>query len=360
MDACPHRNRRLLFLAMYPVDRENKAAVVRIRALRSAFEERLGDALIFVAGDMRARRRELRRLMRSGDWRTIDDVYVEAHSTSAGLADLVALRKLKRHAKNITIYVRDAYPLFRDLAVHRGPRAFFVHLAFRVSLAVYRSVATRLGFPSRGLADAVAAGDPRVIILPPGMHATAASTPSVDGRFLLVGGSAGIANGVDLFVEAARRRPNARFVWCGQKRYTDAIGDWSLPSNFERVEWDRDGIVRELDSVKAFLIPRQVTPYTNLCVPIKLMDYMSWQRPIIATRCTETAAILADTGMGFVVDGTVDGLTQGIDRVDAMDATELAAFTARAEAAHANYAWSVLAERILGTFPDDRATSATP
>lgn len=353
-----HRNRRLLFLAMYPVDRENKAAVVRIRALRSAFEAKRGDDLIFISGDMRSRRRALRSFMRGNAWRAIDDVYVEAHSTSAAVTDLLALRQLKRHGKNITIYVRDAYPLFADLEVHRGPGACLVKLAFRVSLAVYRSVATHLGFPSRGLADAVAAGDPRVIILPPGMHHSAPAPAAVNGRYLLVGGSAGVANGVDILVEAARRRPDARFVWCGQKRYTDAIRDWHLPPNFETVEWDRDEILRELDSIKAFLIPRQVTPYTNLCVPIKLMDYISWKRPIIATPCTETAAILSDTNMGFVVDGTADGLVAGIDRVDAMDAAALAEFSTRSEAAYARYAWTVLAERILSTFPGSPSTSA--
>jgi glycosyltransferase involved in cell wall biosynthesis len=50
-------------------------------------------------------------------------------------------------------------------------------------------------------------------------------------------------------------------------------------------------------------------------MPIKLFDYMSFGRPIVATRCRDMAALVNELEVGLVVDDTVDGLAQGIIRL---------------------------------------------
>ena len=338
---------QLLVLGMYPIDVPNKAAAVRIRALLDEFETLMPGRVTAVCGSMRDRSRRLREFRRSGGEKTIDWVYVEPHSTAAGPADLLALRRFHRAGKSIITYIRDAYPMYDSLDLYPGLKGLMVKLTFRISFHVYRTTSQRLGFPSAGLAEGMGFRGVDHLLLPPGTHAMDVPAPPPKGAFLLVGGSAWAANGLDLYVAAARARPDNTFIWCAQPRYSNAVASWDLPGNFRIENWDRDGIIRNLGQVTALVIPRDVTPYMNLAVPIKLMDSLAWARPIVSTRCTETARILADTGSGILVDDTTDGLLQGIDTVVQMGPAELAEYRSRSAAAAQRYSWKALAQKIL-------------
>jgi glycosyltransferase involved in cell wall biosynthesis len=332
---------------MYPIETPNKAAAVRIRALLDEFEKLTPGGTDHICGTIPQRRRRIRELWRAGKDHDIDRVYVESHSTSASEADLLALRCLRRAGKRIVTYIRDAYPLYDSLDMYPPLKSFAYKLAFRISYGAYDRYSDRLGFPSRGLADALGVDSSRALLLPPGMQDIEVAAPGSDGAFLLVGGSAGAANGVDNYVDAARARPETTFIWCAQPRYLEELATWDLPGNFRTVSWHRDEIMRNLGDVKAFVIPRQVTPYMDLAVPIKLMDYLSWARPIIATRCVETARILSETGSGIPVDDTAEGLLKGIDAVNAMTAGQLGEYRELTREATRNYSWEALARKIL-------------
>jgi glycosyltransferase involved in cell wall biosynthesis len=332
---------------MYPIARPNKAAAVRIRALLDEFEKLMPGRVDHVCGTISERRRAFREFWREGRDREVDRVYVESHSTSASEADLLALRRLRRAGKRIVTYVRDAYPLYDSLDMYPGVRSLVYKVAFRISYGAYDRYSDRLGVPSRGLADALGVDAARALLLPPGMQDVDVAAPAHDGAFLLVGGSAGAANGVDIYVDAARARPDTSFIWCAQPRYLDALASWDLPANFRTVSWDRAEIIRNLDRVKAFVLPRQVTPYMDLAVPIKLMDYLSWSRPIVSTRCAETTRILGETGSGIPVDDTAQGLLRGIDTVNAMTVEQLSRYRELTHQAAQSYSWEALARRVL-------------
>jgi glycosyltransferase involved in cell wall biosynthesis len=109
------------------------------------------------------------------------------------------------------------------------------------------------------------------------------------------------------------------------------------------------------------VIPFRITPYTNLAVPLKLMDYLGFGKPIVATACEETARILEPAGAGLVVPDRPEALAAAIVSVlrDESLAAELSRH-ARALAEQPEMGWDARAETVLGTILPRPRGSARP
>jgi glycosyltransferase involved in cell wall biosynthesis len=103
-----------------------------------------------------------------------------------------------------------------------------------------------------------------------------------------------------------------------------------------------------LGPARACVIPRGLNPYSDLAVPLKLMDYLSFGKPIIATDAAETASILERSGAGLVVDETPDALAAAIERVlSEPGLADRLASRARAFATLPGSTWDARASKIL-------------
>lgn len=102
-----------------------------------------------------------------------------------------------------------------------------------------------------------------------------------------------------------------------------------------------------LPEVLASVSPRRRSPYNDLAVPIKVMEYLSYERPLIVTDCTEQARIVTESGAGVAVPDTVAGLAEGILRVATAHEAQLDAWSSAAGRAAEKHSWSNLTRRIL-------------
>jgi glycosyltransferase involved in cell wall biosynthesis len=99
--------------------------------------------------------------------------------------------------------------------------------------------------------------------------------------------------------------------------------------------------------VLATITPRRKTPYNDLAVPIKVMEYLGYRRPLIVTDTTETAEVVRGAGCGVVVPDTVQGLADGIAAVAEAPADQLLRWGEAARTAAVANSWDVRATRIL-------------
>ena len=95
------------------------------------------------------------------------------------------------------------------------------------------------------------------------------------------------------------------------------------------------------------LDPTYAAAYNDLAVPIKVLEYLGYARPLIVTDTEETTAIVRRADAGVVVLDTVDGLRGGIAQVWGADAQQLNAWAANARAAAGANSWGVRADLIL-------------
>jgi glycosyltransferase involved in cell wall biosynthesis len=333
---------------MYPLDRGRWGPTVRIGHLRDALRERV--RLDVVAGDRGERRGRLWRYAVGGRLRGLDGIYVENSSTLPSETDVAFLALARALRIPVVTYVRDAQYLFEEYYAATSIRRRVARALFLPAVRLLRAVSSRTGYPSRGLATAV--GDPRPdpLLLAPGSPPVVDVPRSPAARSLLfVGGMRYAAHGLDLLVGAVELVRSA-----GHDVEVVSVSRPGEEPTLPRPEWMRveraegDEIHRLLPEVIATIQPRVCTPYNDLAVPIKVMEYLSYGRPLIVTDCAEQARIVREADAGVVADDRHDALAEAILRVLSAEPAQLDAWSANAAAAARTAAWTVRADRIVG------------
>jgi glycosyltransferase involved in cell wall biosynthesis len=341
---------RVLLLAMYRLDSDRTGPMVRIGAVRGSLARLV--SLDLVTGTRTARSWELLRYALSGRLRRLAGIYVESSSSLPGPADLVFLALARALGVPVLTYVRDAYQLFPEYYPLTSLHRRISQVAFLPTFRTLARLSSVVAFPSRGLARAVLGNGDRArsaALLPPG--ARLPNVPPLDTaarEILYVGSLAHDASGGQLLLaamERARERVHDLRLIC-------VIPEGQVPRDprpawLELVRGGDAEIVGRLPRVLATVAPRLRTPYNDLAVPIKVLEYLGYGRPLIVTDATETAAIVEAAGCGVVVPATTEGLASGIASLAEAEPAQLRQWSSAALRAAAANSWDARAERIL-------------
>ena len=337
---------------MYPLDRGMWGATVRISHLRDELA-RLTE-LDVVAGYRGARRWALLRYAFRGRMRGLVGIYVENSTTLPSETDIAFLALAKALGIPVLVYVRDAQYLFAEYYAARSPKRWLARAAFMPAIRLLRAVASRVAYPSSGLAAATGDRAAHPLLLPPGAPRPI-EIPRSDGArtLLFVGGMRYPVHGYDLLVDAVeqvRSGGDEVDVVCVARPGEEPPEP--RPPWLQVVHGAADEIRALLPATIATIQPRRRSPYNDLAVPIKVMEYLAYGRPLIVTDCTEQARIVNDAGAGVVVRDEAEHLADGIRRVVRATPVELDGWSANAHAAAAANGWDERARRvvdILGT-----------
>lgn len=340
------RRPRLLLYAMYDPTSQDSAPKVRIRLIGDALL-RQGDVQL-LAGGRKARVFAGLRWLASHGMGSVDAVYVESSSSAATPFDLAFLAWARLRGRPVGVYFRDAYQRFRWLYPLQRRRQAIADLLWRVSLPLLSRVADVQYCPSRGLARVL--GLPDAVLLPPGTDSRLPFLGPGDQRLVAAITTLGTAGGLSLLVDAIRlvrvSRPDVRLMIIGGHGERPA----GLPDWVEVVVSDRDNLPRVLAPARVCVISLPITPYSDLAVPVRLMDYLAMGKPIVSTASAETRAAIADTGAALLAADRPRELAAAIGRVldDPALAMGLAA-RARSLAESDAWAWDARATRIIET-----------
>jgi glycosyltransferase involved in cell wall biosynthesis len=341
---------RVLLLAMYRLDAPASGPLVRIGAVREALSKRV--RLDLVAGTRTGRSWAMLRYAIGGRLRRLAGIYVESSSTLPGPADLLFLALARALGVRVVTYVRDAYQLFPEYYPVTSLRRRISRAAFVPVFRALGRVSNVVAFPSRGLAEAVLGEGDRsqaAALLPPGARVPDAPALDPAARAILyVGSLAHLASGGALLVAAMERArgrvPELRLI-CVLPEVDDA--PQPHPDWLEMVRGGDDEIMALLPRVLATVTPRLRTPYNDLAVPIKVLEYLGYARPMVVTDATETARIVEAAGCGVVVPATVEGLADGIASVAGASPAQLAGWGDAARMAAETNSWDTRAQQIL-------------
>jgi glycosyltransferase involved in cell wall biosynthesis len=339
------RRPRILLLSMYPLDRGMWGATTRITQIRDALA-RIAD-LEVISGTRGARAGVLAR--RIGSLRRLDGIYVESSTTLPGPADLAFLALARAQRIPVLTYVRDAQQLFSEYDRAWTLKERLSRRVFLPALRILMRLSTHVAYPSRGLARAIKRDARDPILLPPGARLAPAVAPDPDARALLfVGPMNRPTHGAELLVSAveeARRRGAAVELISISRPGEELPGE--APSWLHRELADGTDIERFLPRVMASITPRLRSPYNDLSVPIKVLEYLGYGRPLIVTDTGETAAIVREAGCGVVAPDTVDGLAEAIHAVATATVEQRAAWGQAARRAAERNSWDERARQVV-------------
>ncbi len=332
---------------MYPLDQGLWGATARITHLRSALSE-LAE-LEVIAGHRAERRVPLVRFAWSGRLRGLDGIYVENSSTLPSETDIAFLALARALGIPVLTYVRDAQYLFDEYYVATTLKRRAAKALFLPAIRLLRRVSSRTAYPSRGLAAAVHDSLPEPLLLPPGSPAPVMVPRNDDaGTLLFVGGMRYAAHGLNLLIGSVERVRAA-----GHHLSVIVVSRPGEEPPEPRPAWMRvvhasgAGIHALLPEVIATIQPRLRSPYNDLAVPIKVMEYLSYGRPLVVTDCLEQARVVREADAGIVVQDTVDEMAAGLERLLRADAAELDRWSMNAVAAAERSSWTQRATQVV-------------
>ena len=352
----------VLFLAMCALDYINKGPQVRIWSLLQAMRETA--TIAFISGERRERRRATLDYLRGSSLDDITGLYVENSTSWAITTDFALMLACKRRHIPVVTYIRDAYPLFpetmREIPMHKR---IVSSLLWRLSMVGYFRLSDRLAFQSQSFAnlfqDLPAS---RKIILEPAANILTPPSISPDANAILYTGNASSPRfGVEMLVQAAEiARRDIPYLKC--LLVCHGLPPKILYQNRPWVEVSSqksDDIPALLSSTRVVVNPLRQATYHHLQMPIKVMNYLSYGRPMLVTPCREIARFVEENQLGLVVDDNPESMAEGIRRLFTADLDELNRMGQNAlRAVREKHSWRHRAQQILGTFEEIRRRDA--
>jgi glycosyltransferase involved in cell wall biosynthesis len=332
---------------MYPLDRGVWGPIARITHLRDELSRLV--VLDVIAEDRGPRRGLLLRYAFTGRLRGLAGIYVENSSTLPSETDLAVLGLARLLGIRVVTYVRDAQYLFDEYYAATTLKRRVARALFVPAISLLRAVSSRAGYPSTGLARAVRDRSADPLLLPPGSPEPVDVPRRPDAHSLLfVGGMRHAVHGLDLLiggVEQVRAEGHDVRVICVSRPGEEPPQPRPSWLRIERAAGQR--IHALLPDVLATIQPRHRSPYNDIAVPIKVMEYLSYGRPVVATDATEQARIVREADAGVIVTDDIDGVAGGIRRIVRASSDELDRWSENARAAAEAASWRSRAERII-------------
>lgn len=348
---------RILLYAMYDPSSQDSAPKVRIRLIHEALARRA--EVQVVAGTRRSRIGAAIGWLRRAGMGSVDMVYVESATSAPTPFDLAFLTWARLRRRPVGIYFRDAYQLFRDLYPLTRRRQHLADLLWRLALPVQRALATVAFTPTAGLAEVL--GLSSYVLLPPGIDHRQPYLGAGRERLVAAVTTLEPAAELTLLVEAVERvrasRPDVTLLVIG--------GHGERPPNLP--EWvhvsaaRRGGIPDLLAPARVCVLPRPITRYTDLALPVKLSDYLALGKPVVATACRATASAFGGTGAVLLAPDTAADLADPIGLLldDPQRATSMGEQARRLAESDA-WSWDARASTLIGALAAAAAARSVP
>ena len=94
------------------------------------------------------------------------------------------------------------------------------------------------------------------------------------------------------------------------------------------------------------LLTAPKTFYRDFAVPIKIFEYLSYLKPVLVTDCTETAKIIRDNQIGWIVKDDPDCIANKIQELCSYP-DEIYGVKEHMKTARSNNLWSSRAEKVI-------------
>ncbi len=354
---------KLLYLTYIPLrEAPTSGSSVRPQKMKEALEKMNVEVRTFggISNNIQIRRRtvaEIKDLLRL--WRP-DACYIEPPSGPLFYyGDVRLIKRLHQMDIPISIFYRDAYWKYPEYstenklsAVEKIKRLIIKTMQVH-QWNVFRKNIDIIYFPSMTMANEF--NCPRKDTLPPGgfipdvKRKTELSKPL---QYIFVGGAAR-NHGTFLTIEAFERANKSGIIakliyicpetqWQGlgidQEKYRDWL-DVVHTSGDENLK-----LYYEQSDIALLTAPR--TAYRDFAVPIKIFEYISYLKPILVTDSTETARIINDNHVGWVVNSTSEAVAEKIKELST-NPSEIVKIRNHMGEARSSNLWTSRSEKVL-------------
>lgn len=271
---------KLLILAMYDLKVKNIAPARRMSAIIETFNE-LDIPFISLSGSRKERRKKAWNALFSYKFNDVSGVYVESSNSGMLITEFVLLMKYKLKKIPISVYIRDIYPKYKQYWLWKNYRVVLAHLFWLASYFVYKMICEIIYIPSTLIAQKLSLDNYK--ILPPGLLGSEKNLGKIKQNSIFYAGGTGPQYDIECLLFACKKLSkeiNIIVTFLCRKDEIEKISKWQSESWFSILNND----LEQLDfQPQIAVIPLTNTEYGDLSFPVKLMDYISINTPILAS-----------------------------------------------------------------------------
>jgi glycosyltransferase involved in cell wall biosynthesis len=224
----------------------------------------------------------------------------------------------KKNNIPIGLFYRDIYWLFDSYGAGLNPiKTAVAKLAYRFDLWVYQKTLAKLYLPSKEMGAYVPHVDSsHFSALPPGHTSPPVSmqtAPNLNNRPLklfYVGGMSSHYQMHELF-KAARSLPNIELKICTRESEWQSVKHEypELTANIQIVHLSGTEMEAQLQACDIAVLFVKPQEYREFASPVKLYEYLGFQKPILASEGTLAGRFVKEKGVGWALPYEVDSVS---------------------------------------------------
>lgn len=240
-----------------------------------------------------------------------DAIYIEAFASKLHFFDYIFLNIIKMKKIKIFSFIRDIYWKYPKYF----PRTKYEIINSEKELNWYLTNCTGLIFPTIEMSNLFEFK--KKYILPPGGDASRCINPKLpNNNNITYVGTISSQMGIDLLLKSMmlvrRKYPNSHCTIVGYGN-DEIINKWKnkkfVTFLFNKKYTD---IPKILSKTYITVLPFNITPYYNSAIALRLFDYMSSGRPIVATNCKTQQQFINNNKIGITTNDNLESFTNGL------------------------------------------------
>lgn len=317
---------KVLYVVLNDLGRKDSGSGMRPNCMLQAFQER-GHELYVLSGSQNVKDRKTRKaaVKKAREWlkkNRPDFCYIESSTYPImHSCDYSLIRHLARKKISTSYFYRDIYRLFPELFQSRkgivdGLKDVFLRLLQKYTDHVLRRIDV-IYFPSRRFTQYF--NYKRMELLPPGGEVSFLEK-NADGKTCIYVGGVSDFYGFPLMMGAFRIL-NAEEVKyklilvCREREFKKAHGDKPVPEWLEVHHASGKELEDYYARADLGLLALRNNEYSNLCIGIKLFQYVGYGLPVLSTNVYTMGQIIRENGFGEVAEENPEDYAAAIRRM---------------------------------------------
>lgn len=275
----------------------NRAPSRRMKAIKEDFNS-MNIKFVCISGTRSNRMRLSLKLLFSENKKEINRIYVESSNSGLLLSEALLLLFFKLKKIPISVFIRDAYPLFLKGWIHQNINGTIANILWFISICFYKRIASILYFPAEGLRELINFKNKH--LLPPAIDVNWKLKTIKENSIFYTGGLKGpyliepILMACD---ELSKEISLTLTIYC-RENDRDALKKW------ESKKWINieHKVIEELDFQPEIGVMSSNRKYQSLTRSVKLMDYIRMGMPVVISDSSANTKFLTKHKIGLVAD----------------------------------------------------------
>ncbi len=309
--------KKIIYITFVDFDNRSSGSSLRPAKMYEAFLERGYEVELLTGLENRRgeRWRNVLSFMKRIKHKDYDFCYVEPPSgPMMNLCDHLLLRKIKRKNIPIALFYRDAYWKFADWYQLKGIKRFIINTMHKFDWHIFKKTCAVIFYPSKTMSELFEFKHKDT--LPPGGEnlLNPNRDPSSKGNVIYVGGLTESYGGKILMeaMDIVNKHKDIKLHVVCRESELKYIEKYKAADWIHIYHLSGDKLKEVYDKCDLAVIPRKKDFYMDFAMPVKLLEYMSYGKPLVVTNCTEVANFVNQNHIGMVSEDNAESLAEAI------------------------------------------------